>query len=327
MKRLSFLLVLFASTSAWAVGETNGRIAGTVSEAATKNPMPGADVRVAGKALIGGARTTQTDDAGHYEFVELPPGVYDVEAGYPGFSPARRRIVVRQGETAPLDIAWSATTAEVKTYTVVEELHLTHPDSTQQGTVVTADQANKVATGRTYQNIAQQVAGVVDVNGGGNPQIKGGNLTMNRYLVDGLDVTDPVTNTFSANINFESLGSVEVLTGGMEAQYNSLGGVINLTTNAGDDELHLDTSVYLNNAAFSAGNQYGAQLYDAARPFSTIPRPTTQDYQANLSVGGPIIKQKLWYNVALEYDYTERAIPAGPPLDVQHAARKFNGFL
>jgi hypothetical protein len=118
-----------------------------------------------------------------------------------------------------------------------------------------------------------------------------------------------------------------VLTGGMEAQYNSLGGVINLITNAGSDTLHIDSSVYVNNAAFSAGSQYGPQLYNSIRPFSTIPPPTTQDYQANLVVGGPILKQKLWFNVALEYDYTERAIPAGPPLDVQHPARRFNGFL
>jgi len=319
--------VLAAATHAWAAGETNGRIAGSVVDAATKKPVPGADVRVSGPSLIGGARATQTDEAGRYELVELPPGTYDVEAGYPGFTPTRRRIVVRQGETAPLDMTWSATATDVKTYNIVEELHLTRPDSTQQGTVVTADQANRVATGRTYQNIAQQVAGVVDVNGGGNPQIKGGNLTMNHYLVDGLDITDPVTNTFSANVNFESLGSVDVITGGMEAQYNSLGGVINLITNAGGDELHIDASVYVNNAAFSAGNQYGAQLYDSTRPFPSIPPPTTQDYQANLVVGGPILKQKLWYNVALEYDYTERAIPAGPPLDVQHPSRKFNGFL
>src|SRR5206468_10930237 len=223
-RALALLVLVLAPSLAHAVGETNGRLAGTVREAATKHALAGADVRVAGPALIGGARTTQTDDAGHYEFVELPPGVYDVEAGYPDFAPARRRIVVRQGETAPLDITWSATVNDVKSYNIVEELHLTRPDSTQQGTVISADQANKVATRRSYQTVAQEVAGVVDVNGGGNPQIKGGNLTMNRYLVDGLDITDPVTNTFSANINFESLGSIEVLTGGMEAQYNSLGG-------------------------------------------------------------------------------------------------------
>ena len=155
MTRAIVVAVLLLPSLAWAVGETNGRIAGTVTETATKKNVAGADVVVAGDALIGGARTTQTDDAGHYELVELPPGVYDVEAGYPGFAPARRRIVVRQGETAPLDISWSATSSEVKTYNIVEELHLTRPDSTQQGTVISADQANKVATGRTYQNIAQ----------------------------------------------------------------------------------------------------------------------------------------------------------------------------
>ncbi len=327
MKPLAFALALLASSVAFAAGETNGRIVGTLVDATTKVPVPGADVKVSSPALIGGARATTTGDDGRFELVELPGGTYDVEAGYPGFTPVRARLVVRPGEAAPLTLRWSPTSTEVKTYTVVEELHLTRPDQTQQGTVVSADQANRVATNRSYQNVAQQVAGVVDVNGGGNPQIKGGNLTMNRYLVDGLDITDPVTNTFSANINFESLGSVEVITGGMEAQYNSLGGVISLVTNAGGDTLHIDASVYVNNAAFSAGNQYGAQLYDYVRPFSTMPRPTTQDYQANLVAGGPLLKQRLWFNVALEYDYTERAIVAGPPLDVQHAARRYDGFL
>ena len=40
---------------------------------------------------------------------------------------------------------------------------------------------------------------------------------MNHYLVDGLDITDPVTNTFSANINFDSIASEQILTGGFEA--------------------------------------------------------------------------------------------------------------
>ncbi len=319
--------VLLSSATALAVGETTGRIAGTVREAKTNRALPGADVRVAGPALIGGARTTRTDEAGGYELVELPPGTYDVEAGRPGFAPARRRVVVRQGETAPLDIAWSATATDAQPHDLVAERHLTRPDSTQQGTIITAEQADRVATGRTYQDLAQQVAGVIDVDGGGNPQIKGGMLTMNHYLVDGLDLTDPVTNTFSAHINFESLASVEVLTGGMEAQYNALGGVINLVTNAGSDTFHVDSSVYINNAAFSARNPYGAQLYDAQLPFSRMPRPVTQDYQANLVVGGPLLRHRLWYDVALEYDYTERSIPVGPPLGVQHPPLRFDGFL
>jgi hypothetical protein len=241
--------------------------------------------------------------------------------------PVKRKVVVRQGELVPLDISWSAELAETETTVIVEERHMTKPDSTQTGTVVSADTSAKVATQRDYQDIALQIAGTVDVNGGGNPQIKGGNLIMNKWLVDGLDITDPLTNTFSANINFDSIASIEVITGGMEAQYNSLGGVINLITNGGSDEWHVDSSLYVGNAAFAAKGQYGAQLFQGQVPLSRTPAGPTQSYQANVNVGGPLVKHKLWFNVSLEYDYTEGSTPAGPPLNAQSPPRRFNGVL
>jgi len=66
--------------------------------------MPGADVTVAGKALIGG-RAPRRPTTPATTNSSSCRRTYDVEAGFPGFTPARRRIVVRQGETAPLDIA------------------------------------------------------------------------------------------------------------------------------------------------------------------------------------------------------------------------------
>ena len=336
MRPISLLLKLgvllaacaaLAPRSAWAVGETNGRIAGTVTEAATGAPVPGATVTVSGSQLIGGPRTVTTGDDGRYEIVEIPGGRYNVEVSYAGVKPIRRSVVVRQGELLPLDIAWSAELAETEVTVVVEERHLTKPDTTQSGTVVSLDQSSKVATNRDYQGIALQVAGTVDVNGGGNPQVKGGNSLNNRYLVDGLDITDPVTNTFSANINFDSISSIEVITGGMEAQYNAIGGIINLVTAGGSDEWHVDASLYVNNQSFSARGQFGSQLYDGATPTSRIRPAPTQGYQANVNVGGPILKHRLWFNVSVEYDYREASTPAGPPLNVQAPARKFNGVL
>ncbi len=331
MKNLKVALLLAAAVAipraAWAVGEVNGRIQGVVSEAATGAPVPGAAITVSGGQLIGGPRTVTTGDDGRYEIVELPPGRYDVEVSYSGVKPIKRRVIVRQGELLPLDIAWSAELAETEVTVVVEERHMTKPDSTQSGTVISLDTSSKVATSRSYQDIALQVAGVVDVNGGGNPQVKGGNLLMNRYLVDGLDITDPVTNTFSANINFDSISSIEVLTGGMEAQYNSMGGVINLITAGGSDEWHVDASLYVNNDKFSATGQYGSQLYDGQNQTTRIPPAPTQGYQANVNVGGPILKHRLWFNVSLEYDYTEASTPAGPPLNTQSPTRKFNSVF
>src|SRR3954465_11734564 len=90
-------LSLFVSGSAWAVGETAGRIGGTITEAQTGAPVPGATVTISGASLIGGPRTVTTGDDGRYEIVEVPGGSYSVEVSYSGVKPIRRRVVVRQG--------------------------------------------------------------------------------------------------------------------------------------------------------------------------------------------------------------------------------------
>lgn len=316
-----------APRPAAAVGEQNGRVAGAITEAQTQVPIGGATIKVSGPALIGGPREVTTDDEGRYQLVELPPGRYDLQISVAGVKPIARRVVVRQGETVPLDIAWSVELAGTGVIEIREERHLTRPDSTQTGTVLTADTQGRVASGRSYQNIALQAAGVHDRAGTGNPTVKGALLLHNRYLVDGLDITDPVTGTFSANINFDSIGSVEVLTGGMEAQYNALGGIVNLNTNGGSNEWRVDASVYVNHGALSAGQQYGPQLYSHLRPFARLERPPQQSYQANANVGGPLVRNRLWFNASFEYRYREAAIPAGPPLGVQHPPQISNTYL
>src|SRR5207237_4223503 len=110
-----------------------------ITDAASGAPVPGATISVSGKYLIGGARTLNSAEDGRYEVVGLPPGPYDVEVSYSGVKPIKRRVVVRQGETAPLDIQWSPELAQAEVTVVVEERHMTKPDSTQTGTVLTLD--------------------------------------------------------------------------------------------------------------------------------------------------------------------------------------------
>src|SRR4051812_25619429 len=93
LKTFTFLLALLPplafSRPARAVGELAGRVAGTITEAGTGAPIPGATVTATSKALIGKPRVAVTDDSGHYEFVELPPSAtttgtypYDVEVSF-----------------------------------------------------------------------------------------------------------------------------------------------------------------------------------------------------------------------------------------------------
>ena len=318
--RLAGLLLSLTAAVAWGAGEQTGRISGVITAAGSKTPIPGATVSATSPALIGGPREVATDDDGRYELAVLPPGVYRVEVGFEGVKPVERKVVVRQGETTPLNVSWSLEMAATQTYVIQEERHLTKPDSTQSGTVISADTEAKVASPRRYQYLAQQVAGV---NGGlgnqqQNPVVRGANANSNRYMVDGIDITDPTDNQLSANINFDSIRSVEILTGGMEAQYNSLGGVINLVTAEGSDQLHVDSSFYFNSEKLSFGSQQGPSLFHGTRPFSELPPPPNSSYQVNLNVSGPILKSRLWANLSIEYLYQQYSQPAGALLGVQN---------
>src|SRR5262249_50141934 len=139
---------------------------------------------------------------------------------------------------------------------VVAERPVVDTTDMTEGGALTADLASEVPSGRTYQNLITFLPGVVDIHGG-NPDIHGGTFRNNRYLIDGLDTTDPVTMTFSANLGLDALEEVDVLTGGLDAEYSALGGVVNIITKSGGNEFQLDASYYINNQSLTASRQFG----------------------------------------------------------------------
>ncbi|MBL9042646.1 MAG: TonB-dependent receptor [Myxococcales bacterium] len=307
---------------AQAVGEQNARLQGTILEAGTGVPMPGAKVTVRSDALIGGSKSILTDDEGRFDFLSLPHGTYVVTVEYEGLQPMKRRLKLSLGETRTLKLDFAAELTQGEVTKIFEERARIDSEKVSTGRVLTAEQQAKIATGRSYQNIVQQLPGVV---GGANPVMAGGSLRHNRYLVDGLDITDPVSNTFSSNFNFDSIGQVDTSLLAIDAQYNSLGGVINLVTKRGSDKFAVDTSFYLNHQSLSSGARAGTQLYEGRLIDQSEPRAPNAGYQYNLNLSGPLVKQKLWFYLSAELRYTAAAVVPGAPLNTQHATREFYG--
>jgi hypothetical protein len=321
--------ILLLPLRAWGAGDQNSRLFGRVVDGVSGAPLPDATVRVEGAALIGPPRTTTTAGDGSYQLGALPPGHYRVTVGYPGARTTERRVAIRLGEPTQLEIRWTPELAGEEATVIVESRRLTRPGDAQTGTVLSADEEAKLATARTPLDIAQQVVGVGNQNDPryGNPEIKGGTYLNNHYLVDGFDVTDPVSQLLSADFNFDSIAHLQVLTGGMEAQYNSLGGVINLVTSAGSDQFHADTGLYVNPQAFSSNRAYGTSIFNDREPFSQS-MLRNQSYQAYLNISGPLIRHKLWGSLGVQYDdQTLAGVPAAPLFVVPPSQSERRGLL
>ena len=286
---------------------TTGSISGYVNDE-DGFEVPGTEITIMSADLIGGAQTRTADESGFYRFVQLPPGSnYKIRAEKAGMRPVTvEGIVVRIGGDARVDIVLKAGTVEE---VVVKDEQIVDTEKVSVGNVLTKEFLQKVPTGRSYQEAVQLSAGVT---GGANPNMAGGASNENTFTVDGATVTDPVTGTFSLNFNFDAIQQIEVLLGGYDAEYGeALGGIINIVTDSGTNNLQFDTSVYYTNgdwrprmdARYSAdGYQLGPTGFDS----------TSQLLQVAARVSGPLVQDKAWFIFTYQHSRSLSALSGIP---------------
>src|SRR5215470_554218 len=320
-------LVMFlpvAERAAFGAAELEGQIRGRIVEATTDAPVPGATVTVTSPNL-GDPHIVTSNEEGEYLVPGLPIGHYKVTVSYPGVKPMIREVLVQPGITSALDFKWSAELAETETTTVIEQRPMTNPDSTQTGAVISNDQQRYIPTGRRYTDAVTLVPGVTP--GTVDHFIKGGRSAHNKYLIDGLDVTDPVSHTAQQLLAFDSIDAVQVITGGFDAEYNVFGGIINTITREGSDDWHGGVSLFVTSQALNNRVAQGLQTYERDRVFSEDPSSSSYTYNTSLTLGGPIIKHQLWFNTTFEYRYRHAGRLIGPPLYVPKVPRTDTTYL
>lgn len=284
-------------------------------------PLAGVRVILSSPQMIGGTKEAVTDDSGEFRFPALDPGAYTVTLSAPDRVGYEEKDIYI-GIDAHIDREYLLEKAESaapgeKVIRVTAKRPLVDVTRTFQGTSFRPDFTDRAATSRSYQGVALFAAGTVDGSDApGNPSIHGGTPTSNLYLLDGLNITDPVTQTFSTNFNFDAIGELQVITGGMDAEYGSTtGGVMNIVTKSGGDEFELDGSVYWSPKEL--------QLLDPGEVNDS------DEVNVNLSVGGPIIKKKLWFFLSGQYVDSNTTTPVtSSPFgsDFRIPPESFNAF-
>jgi len=279
-----------------AMAAATGTIKGVVRDSDDIS-IPGVTLTLKSPKLIGGAMQYESDAEGAYQFPELAPGEYTLEAVKSGFGPVTKRgIVVSVGRvtTQNFTMVYGGITIDV-----VAEKPVVDTENAAQSTTFSKNYLAKVPSGRSYQQVIGNTAGVV---GGGNSSSAGASGDENTWMQDGVNVTDPVTGTFSTNFNFDAIEEIQVVTGGYDPEYgNSLGGLYSVVTKSGGNTLEVIAS-----GEYSNGNwapkldaRYGADGTQLA------PTGFDSNYQAgrvSTTVSGPLIRDKVWFLGSYEYD-------------------------
>jgi hypothetical protein len=258
----------------------------------------------------GASHTVTTDSEGYYSVQFLQPGTYEVTLGGGSFGKVDRKgIPVTVG--APVSVDVTLPVASVTTeITVSSEAPLVDTEKVEQSQVVdSALVSNIPVSSRRFESFVLLTPNTIPDGNTGLIAFRGINGVNNQNIVDGADNNDqfwgeargraigaPYVFPIDAISEFESSAT------GYSAELGgAAGGIINAITKSGTNDMHGDAYEYYRTPGWNALDpltKYQSRL-PGANPF-LAQQPTKVQNQYGISVGGPIIKDKLFYHFTFD---------------------------
>src|SRR5579862_7799667 len=287
----------------WAA--TTGSISGTLKDPSGA-VIPGATV-VATNTAMGIQSKTTTDAKGVYTFPSLQVGRYDLQAEVEGFRPQKRSGLVIDADSKLLVDLTVEMIEKIEEVTVLENAAQVETASSQMGEVVTGKSMTAVAlNGRSFTDLLALQPGIVPMStqqpdsivmagasvaispsgtlNPGNQSISGQREDANGFLVNGGDVKELMNGGTSVVPNLDSIAEFRILTNNFDAEYgNYSGGIVNVVTKSGTNQLHGSAFEFLRNTTLDARNFFSPE------------RSFYRQNQFGGTLGGAIKKNKIFY--------------------------------
>jgi outer membrane receptor protein involved in Fe transport len=277
---------------------TTGTLRGTVRDKANGEVVVGATV-VATSAALQGEQVVIADESGGYYLTSLPPGIYTLTVYYSNMKYARPDVLVQIGKEAVVNITIDSTDKKDEVITIFSPAPIVDQGSTKIGQTITSDYTNNIPTANTFGGVMAVVGGAQkDAYG---ISFAGATSAENTYVVEGLNTTDTGFGTLSSDLPNEFIQETEVITGGYNAEYGrATGAIVNVVTKSGSNQFHGSVFGHYEPGAFTAAAD------TIRREGTAIDRVTNQDYRYDLGaeLGGPIIKDKLWFHLGFTPTFT-----------------------
>jgi hypothetical protein len=297
------LLMLFASTGAWAQVGSTAQISGTVRDDSGA-VLPGVDVTVT-QTATGFTRTAVTDAGGGYTLPNLPIGPYRLQASLSGFKTFQQTGIVLQVGSSPTINVTLGLGQLAETVTVQGEAPLIETRNMGVGQVMDNKRIVELPlNGRNAAELLQYLPAAVPVPGlnastrsfGGTQgglafSIAGGQSYGVSYQLDGAMHNNPYDN-LNLPLPFpDALQEFKVESSALTAQ-NGMhsGGAVNAVTKSGTNQFHGAGFEFLRDHNFNATNPFNAPDANGNRKDDGLKRN-----QFGATLGGPIKTDKIFF--------------------------------
>jgi Carboxypeptidase regulatory-like domain len=309
------LLVLALSAIAFAQSTTTGAIGGVVTNP-NKEVVTGAAVTVKNLETNKEDSAT-TDDTGRYKVVNLQPGIYNVAINASGFGPfSQDKVTVEVGLTTNVDanLSVGAVTGTVEVTAEAPVINTTQQDFS---TNINQTSINELPiNGRRWSNFALLTPGAVPDGAFGLISFRGISGLLNNNTVDGGDNNQAFFSEERGRtripyvISQASIREFQVNTSSYSAEYGrAAGGVVNAVTKSGTNDFHGTAFFYDRDNKWGARNAFSFQTVGTPPNTQIIGlKPTDRRLQYGAAIGGPIVKQKLFF--FFTFDQQKQTFPA-----------------
>jgi hypothetical protein len=302
------MLTAVNSVSSLGQSGTSSALAGSVAD---KSGAMISNAQVKATEINTGAiRTVESNVEGRFLFSQVNPGTYRIEVHAEGFGPGQSRAVgVSVGQTATVDFTLSPASTSQSVEVTEQSVLMSLENPNTSTTLGTATIKNLPNPGQDITYVSQFAPGALmntagssndakAAGGYGNVEFNGLPATSNGYILDGFDSNDPFLGLnigLSTNlvIGLDALQEATVNTNSYAVDQGRYGASqTNYFTKSGSNRFHGDLYEIWNGSPLNA-TDYFLHANDTPGNIAKKPRSTVNEF--GVSVGGPILKDRLFF--------------------------------
>ena len=304
---LVLCLLTLATTAEVEAQTTTGTIDGVVS-GPDSSALPGVMVVANSPTMIQRDVTVYTDRTGHYRLPFLLSGTYEITYSLEGFnSVTQSEVVVRVSQTTEQNAVLEFSTV-TETVTVTAEAPIIDARAAKLAFTFTEELAQNIPVERTVNRLFETIPGVETANSYGNvdqpgiialQNVLGAGERANDYVLDGGNVSDPATQwNQQMMMPYDIIEEVQVVKSAKPAEIPYQGGLFNMITSSGSNDLHGNLGGFFTDKALQSSNAEDLrEEFDVASTNEIV-----KGYEVTASLGGRIIRDKLWWFASARQD-------------------------